>query len=85
MIEELEKVRNQLTEVRWSLKASTRELDKLSVLRPGRIIEEERVQLSATDDPCGQARTEDDSQRTPENEISYENEPEVESRVMGTT
>jgi len=35
----------ELAEVKWSLRATTKDLDKLSVLRPGRMIEEERDQL----------------------------------------
>jgi hypothetical protein len=35
----------ELAEVKWSLRATTKELDELSVLRPGRMIEEERDQL----------------------------------------
>jgi len=31
--------------VKWSLRATTKDLDELSVLRPGRMIEEKRDQL----------------------------------------
>ncbi len=35
----------ELAEVKWSLRATTKDLDELSVLRPGRTIVEERHQL----------------------------------------
>jgi len=43
--EELKKVRDELAETKWSLRVTTQELEEISVIRPGRLVEEERDQL----------------------------------------
>lgn len=83
--EELKVIKNELAEVEWSLRVTTKELDEVFVLRPGRMVEQERelelwrsgqsrIVYPPILEQAAQVGKENESGTTPEFDLSHSDE-----------